>query len=155
MEEVASSLWSPEEVDLSINARELLAVERGLLSFQALLVSSTVSVFVDSVTAVAYLRKHGGTHSSTLNAIAQRILLWAEPFRIVLAPQFIMGRDNVLADTLSRPNQILGSEWTLKMEVFRDLHLISRLTMIRVPWGWTHSSRIGTVFRLTPSFLGR
>ena len=36
-------------------------------------------------------------------------------------PQFIMGYHNVLADALSRPNQILGSEWMLKQEVFRDL----------------------------------
>ena len=34
---------------------------------------------------------------------------------------YIMGKHNVLADALSRPNQILGSEWTLKQEVFRDL----------------------------------
>ena len=38
-----------------------------------------------------------------------------------MAPQFIMVRDNVIADSLSRPNQILGSEWTLKAEVFQDL----------------------------------
>ena len=30
--EVVSSLWSPDEVGVSINARELLAVEKGLLS---------------------------------------------------------------------------------------------------------------------------
>ena len=29
--EVALGLWSPEESNLSMNARELLAVERGLL----------------------------------------------------------------------------------------------------------------------------
>ena len=40
---------------------------------------------------------------------------------MVLAPQFIMGRNNVLADSFSRLNQILGSEWTLKTEVFQDL----------------------------------
>ena len=40
---------------------------------------------------------------------------------MVISPQFIMGRNNVLVDALSRQNQILGSEWTLKQEVFRDL----------------------------------
>ena len=40
---------------------------------------------------------------------------------VVISPQFIMGKHNVLVDALSRPNQILGSEWTLKQEVFRDL----------------------------------
>ena len=32
-----------------------------------------------------------------------------------------MGRHNVLAGSLSRPNQILGSEWTFKTEVFQEL----------------------------------
>ena len=40
---------------------------------------------------------------------------------MVLTLQFIMGRHNVVADSLSRPNQILGSEWTLKTEVFQEL----------------------------------
>ena len=32
-----------------------------------------------------------------------------------------MGLNNVLTDSLYRPNQILGSEWILKTEVFQDL----------------------------------
>ena len=36
-------------------------------------------------------------------------------------PQFLMGKDIVLADALSRPDQVLGSEWTLKLGVFQDL----------------------------------
>ena len=46
---------------------------------------------------------------------------WAEHLSVVISPQFMMGKHNVLADAFSRPNQILGSEWTLKREVFRDL----------------------------------
>ena len=38
-----------------------------------------------------------------------------------LMPQFIMGSHNVLADSLSRPNQVVGSEWTLNQEVFREI----------------------------------
>ena len=57
----ASVLWSPEEAILSINARELLAVEKGLLQFQHLLSNSTVALFSDNSTALAYLRKQGGT----------------------------------------------------------------------------------------------
>ena len=41
----ASGLWSHVEVPLSINAKELLAVRRGLLHFQSSLVGKTVSVF--------------------------------------------------------------------------------------------------------------
>ena len=57
--DVVSGLWSPDEAGVSINARGLLAVEKGLLHFQSSLVGSTVAVFVDNSTAVAYLRKSG------------------------------------------------------------------------------------------------
>ena len=93
--------------------------EKGLLHFQSSLVGSTVAVFVDNSTAVAYLRKSWGTLSLLLNEIAQRILRWSE-LRVTLAPQFIPGCRNVLSDSLS-PHQILGSEWTLHADMFRDL----------------------------------
>ena len=120
-EEVASGPWSLEEVELSINARELLAVEYGLQYFAPQIMNSTVALFMDNSTVIAYLRNQGGTRSQHLNSIAQRIPRWAESLPVVLPPQFIMGCNNVLADSLSRPNQILGLEWTLKTEVFQDL----------------------------------
>ena len=120
-EQVASGLWAPEDVELSINARELLAIERALLWFAPHLTGSSVAVFADNSTSISYLRNQGGTRSSFLNSIAQRILRWAEDLSVVISPQFIMGKLNVLADALSRPNQILGSEWTLKQEIFGNL----------------------------------
>ena len=69
-DQVASGLWARSEALLPINARELLAVHQGLLHFQSFLSGATVAVFCDNVTAVAYLRKEGGTKSSALNAIA-------------------------------------------------------------------------------------
>ena len=117
----ASSLCSPEEVELSINARELLVVERGFVHFSHLVTSSTVAIFSDNSTAIAYLRKQGGTRSPILNSITQRILRWAETVDLVLALQFIHSKNNVLADSLSRPNQIRGSEWALKWEGFLEL----------------------------------
>ena len=62
----ASDLWSQEEALLSINARELLAVEFGLHKFQHLVSNSSVAVFADNSTALAYLRKQGGTRSPLL-----------------------------------------------------------------------------------------
>ena len=90
-ESVSSGLWAPEEVELSINVRELLAIKRALLWFVPHLVGSSVAIFADNSTAIAYLRNQGGTHSSLLNSIAQRILRWAENLPIVISPQFIMG----------------------------------------------------------------
>ena len=116
-----SGIWSAEEALLSINARELLAVEKGLLAFQDCLCGRVVAVFCDNTTAVSYLRRQGGTHSPLLNSLAQRVLRWAEEMRISLLPQFVMGAHNVVADSLSRPNQVVGSEWTLSMEVFKEM----------------------------------
>ena len=113
-EDVTSGRWSPDELAMSINARELLAFERALTFFAPQIQNSSVTVFADNSTAIAYLRNQVGTRS-------QLLLRWAEALPVTLAPQFIMGRHNVLVDSLSRPNQILGSEWTLKTEVFQEL----------------------------------
>ena len=117
----ASGLWSPLQAALSINLRELLAVQYGLLALEHLLVGLSVALFCDNTTTVAYLRRSGGTFSSTLNATARKIILWAETNRVRLLPQFIMGSSNVTADILSRPNQVIGSEWTLHQEVVDHL----------------------------------
>ena len=92
------------------------------LRFLALQISnSTLALSADNSTAISYLRYQGGSRSPLLNSIAQRILRWAESLPIVFASQFIMGLNIVLADFFSRPIQILGSEWTLKTEVFQHL----------------------------------
>ena len=117
----ASGLWSPHQQTLSLNLREILAVQYGLQALEHLLVDLSVALFCDNTTTVAYLRRSGGTFSSTLNDTAREILLWAENHRVRLLPQFIMGSSNVTADVLSRPNQVIGSEWTLHQEVVDHL----------------------------------
>ena len=116
--QVASGLWATQQAALSINARELLAVQLGLFQFRSALQDRTVAVFCDNTTAVAYLRKAGGTRSPLLNTLAQEILRWTESLSIRLAPQFLPGSNNVLADTLSRPHQLPHTEWSLNMTVF-------------------------------------
>ena len=112
-----SGLWSPLEKSLSINKRELMAVFLGLQAFEEVL-SKTVAIYCDNTTAIAYLRNQGGTLSESLNQEAQAILRWAEERGISLVPQFILGVNNVYADSLSRPNQM---EWTLNQEEFDAL----------------------------------
>ena len=119
--QVASGLWDSSQAALSINARELLAVHLGLRQFQSSLRGMTVAVFCDNTTAVAYLRKEGGTRSPLLNSLAQELLRWTESLSIRLAPQFLPGSQNVLADALSRPHQLPHSEWSLNMDVFLSL----------------------------------
>ena len=82
----SSGLWSPHQKTLSINMRELLAVQYGLKAFKHLLVGLSVALFCDNTTTVAYLRRSGGTLSSTLNTTAREVLLWAENHRVRLLP---------------------------------------------------------------------
>ena len=117
----ASGLWFPHQKALSINMRELLAVQLGLQALEHLIMGMSVALFCDNTTTVACLRRSGGTFPSALNSKAREVLLWAESRRIRLLPQFIMGSSNVTADALSRPNQVIGSEWTLHQEVVDQL----------------------------------
>ena len=119
--QITSGLWDLHQAALSINARELLVIKLGLLQFQSSLRGRTVAVFCDNTTAVAYLRKEGGTRSPFLNTLAQAILRWSESLSIRLAPQFQPGSNNVLVDALSRPHQLPHSEWSLNMTVYRSL----------------------------------
>ena len=120
-DQFASGLWLEGEDLSSINHRELLAVERGLFQLQKCLKGHVVAVFSDNTTSVAYLCHQGGTLSATLNS-TQWILHWAEREKISICPQFVPWRNNVVADALSRPNQVAGTEWTLHQEVFNSLH---------------------------------
>ena len=99
--QIASGLWDAHQAALSINARELLAVNLGLHQFQSSLQRRTGAVFCDNTTAVAYLRSEGGTRSPLLNTLAQEILRWTESLSIRLALQFLPGSNNVLADALT------------------------------------------------------
>ena len=103
----------------------------------------TVSLFCDNSTAVAYLRKEGGTRSPFLNSLAQGILRWSESLAIRLAPQFIPGSLNVLADTLSRPHQLPHTEWSLNQDVFRSLR---RLWPVQIDLFATSENRQCSIF---------
>ena len=126
---IASGLWDTHQAAFSINARELFAVLLGLHQFQSSLQGHTVAVFCDNTTAVASLRKVGGTRSPLLTTLAPEFLRWTESLSIRLAPQFLPGSNNVLADALSRPHQLPRSEWSLNLTVF---HSLRRLWLVQI-----------------------
>ena len=117
----ASGLWGEDLRGQSINYRELMAVSLAIDHFASSLSGATVALMCDNSTAISYLKKAGGTKSLSLNLLAQEILRKCERLRITLIPQFVAGSLNVLADSLSRKNQVLGGEWTLNNQVFREI----------------------------------
>ena len=111
--------WSPLCSSFSISHLELLAVLFTVRGFLPSLRGRVVAVFSDNTTALTYLKKQGGTRSSMLSAVAQTVL--CEVSNIHLLPQFILGKLNVLVDSLSCWSQVIGSECTLCSEAFSQL----------------------------------
>ena len=56
--------------------------------------------------------------SGSLCALLWRLLSWCHPRGIVLRARHIPGRLNVIADKLSRHNQVIQTEWSLPQQVF-------------------------------------
>ena len=112
-----SGVWLEGEALLSINQQELPAVERDLRGLCCWLQGCVVAVFRNNTTAASYLRRQGGTLAPALNAVAQRILRWAEQENISLLPQ-CSGSEQCGSGRSLSPNQIVGSEWILHQVVF-------------------------------------
>ncbi len=60
-------------------------------------------------------------HSLTLNLQVRELLLFAQANNILLQARHIPGKLNVLADSLSRKDQILPTEWSLHPAVFSKI----------------------------------
>ena len=101
-------LWSPQEKGLHINVLELKS-------------DQTVIVATDNSTVVAYINKQGGTHSSEMCALLWRIMTWCHHSHITLKARHIPGCLNVMADLLSRSNQVQSTEWSLHPQVFKQI----------------------------------
>ena len=118
---IARGVWSEPESRLHINFLELKAVFLALKSFEHLCRDQIVLVATDNTTVVSYINKEGGMRSGSLCALLWRLLSWCHHKGIILRARHIPGRLNVIADKLSRHNQVIQTEWSLSQQVFRLL----------------------------------
>ena len=109
----AQGLWSKRKQKLHINNLEFLTVLLALREFSSYVQGRHVLVMTDNTTVVGQIKNQGGTHSWSLYLQARDLFKWADRNQVVLSAQHIPGRLNVLADRLSRPDQILPAEWSL------------------------------------------
>ena len=63
-------------------------------------------VATDNSTVVAYINKQGGTHSAEMCALLWKLMTWCHHYHITLKARHIPGCLNVMADLLSRSNQV-------------------------------------------------
>ena len=76
-----------------------------LQHFQSGIYNSCVMVASDNSSVVAYLKKQGGTHSPSLCMLVWELLYWCHHRNIHIQVRHIPGKLNVLADSLSRPDE--------------------------------------------------
>ena len=114
-------LRSPQEKGLHMNVLELKAVFLALRRFKDQCQDQTVLVATDNSTVVAYINKQGATHSAEMCALLWRIMTWCHHSHITLKARHIPGCLNVMADLLSRSNQVQSTEWSLHPQVFKQI----------------------------------
>ena len=109
--------WTPEEKILHSNELELIAALNALKSFTSNLSSITLRIYMDNVTAVAYVYHLGGTRSSNLCKIALEISEWCETRNLMIEAIYLPGSLNVVVDAESRALPLAG-DWRLSPIVF-------------------------------------
>ena len=96
-----SGQWSHPDSSQHINWLELEAIRLAVLQWGPQWRNQTVQVCCDNSTAVAYIRKQGGTHSMSLFNKTLDIFHLLDQFVILLIPTHLPGARNVTADALS------------------------------------------------------
>ena len=112
-----SGVWSEQEKLLHINLLEIKALQ----SFQELVTGRRVTAMCNNSMVVACVNKQDGTVSRSLCSFASQLLRWSESLDIHLDVRYLPGQSNVVADHLSRRDQVIGTEWSLHPRVVRDL----------------------------------
>ena len=92
-----------------------------LQAFQDTITDQRVPAMCDNSTVVAYVNKQGGTVSDSLCELRGQLLRWTEAHNVLLEARYLLGQSNVLADLLSRHNQVLGVEWSLLPQVAKKI----------------------------------
>ena len=66
-------------------------------------------------------QQQGGTHSVEMCALLWKITTWGHHYLITLKARHVLGCLNVMADLLSRSNQVQSTEWSLHPQVFKQI----------------------------------
>ena len=116
----AQGRWTNQEICFQINILELMAIQRGLLALCKEMSGKLIKIKSDNITALAYVRKMGGTKSSHMNKLAKEIWDWCLERKCQIQTQFLPGMENIQADSLSR-NFKDSSDWMLNPEIFQKI----------------------------------
>ncbi|XP_060587794.1 uncharacterized protein LOC132743278 [Ruditapes philippinarum] len=105
--------WSASQKLMHINCLEMKAVLLAVSHFLPFVKSQNVLIRTDNTTVMQYINKQGGTKSPKLCKMSWDLWNLALENKILLRAAHVKGKQNCLADLLSR-KEIRDSEWSLK-----------------------------------------
>ena len=114
--------WNQQEQLLHINQLEMKAIYFALLSFKNIM-NQTVLIKTDNTTCIAYINHQGGTISTALSTIAEKLWKLCLKRKINLRAEHIPGILNTSADRASRLKAD-HHNWMLKPEIFQHFNRI-------------------------------
>lgn len=116
-EHMVSGVWTKQQTQLHINHLEMMAIIYALHNLQNILKDRTITIATDNSTALGYIRNQGGTKSPQLTALTEQFFQQVDFLNLKFHCRHIPGRNNILADQLSRQNQVIHTEWTIQTKV--------------------------------------
>jgi hypothetical protein len=94
--------WTLQDRERHINELELIGALYAVQAFTAEAKNISVRIYLDNITAVAYINHGGGTKSAELTGISAALTEWCEGRVIGIEAVYLQGRLNIVADEESR-----------------------------------------------------
>ncbi len=95
------------------------AVRLALNHFSEVLRGQAVLLAMNNTTVMAYVNQQGGTKSLDLMLEVRSVFRVVVDLDMILIAIYVAGRLNVLADSLSRRDQVLRNVWSLNQAIFQ------------------------------------
>ena len=118
--------WSQQEQSLHINILEMRAIRYALIQFNL----PTDSVILFSPDNSTVVNKQGRTRLVTLMEKTYLLFHLLQRKQWFLRARYLPGTKNVIADSLSRQNQIFPSEWSLYPSIVQRILKIWDFPMV-------------------------
>jgi hypothetical protein len=115
--------WTLLDTKKHINELELIAALYAVQAFTFDSRKISIRIYLDNMTAVAYINHGGGTRSKVLTRVSTALTEWCEQREIAINAVHLQGKLNVVADEESRAGPDAG-DWRLKPSVFNKVQRI-------------------------------
>ena len=114
-------VWNEKQRNMHSNNREMLAVLKGVTKFWREIQNKRLLICTDNTTTMATINKQGGTRSWQLTSFARTLWLMLDKLNCTAKARHIAGKLNVTADYLSRPKEVIATEWSMHPQALRPV----------------------------------